>query len=172
MQVIEHIEVGSGGAAEMEFASIPATYTDLLIVMSHRYSGAGTVSFDRMYFNNSTNGTSRYLEGDGSGTSSGTNSGGVATSSSAASSTANTFANTSIYIPNYTSSNAKSASIDNVTENNATTVETMIWAYIDTTVTTAITSIRLLNTSGNWAQYSSATLFGITAGSDGTTTVS
>jgi len=170
--LIERIEVGSGGAAEMEFDAIPADYTHLQILISSRYSGSGTVSFDRMYFNNSTSGTSRYLEGDGSGTSSGTNSGGVALSSVANSATASTFANTSILIPNYTSSNAKSASIDNVTENNATTVETMIWAYIDTTVTTAITSIRLLNTSGNWAEYTSAGLYGVSSGSDGTTTVS
>jgi hypothetical protein len=169
MTVIEHIEVGSGGAAEIEFDAIPADYTDLMILLSSRQSGGGIVSFDRMYFNNSTSGTSRYLEGDGSGRSSGTNSSGVTLSSVANSATASTFANTSIYIPNYTSSNAKSASIDNVTENNATTVETIIWAYIDTTVTTAITSIRLLNVSGNWAEYSSATLYGIrkydTAGS-------
>ena len=172
MTLIEHIVVGAGGLAEMEFNAIAADYTDLQILISSRYAGGGVVSFDRMYFNNSTSGTSRYLEGDGSGRSSGTNTSGVTLSSTGSSATASTFANTSIYIPNYTSSNAKSASIDNVTENNATTVETIFWAYIDTTVTTAITSIRLLNISGYWAQYTTATLYGITAGSDGNVTVS
>jgi hypothetical protein len=34
--------------------------------------------------------------------------------------TSNTFSSTEIYIPNYTSSNNKSVSVDSVTENNAT----------------------------------------------------
>ena len=39
MTVIEHIEVGSGGAAEIEFDAIPADYTDLMILLSSRQSG-------------------------------------------------------------------------------------------------------------------------------------
>jgi len=76
-----------------------------------------------------------------------------------------------IYIPNYTSSNAKSASIDGVSENNATasyqTIDAFLWND-----TSAITSITLTLSGGNFAQYSSASLYGVTAGNDGITTVS
>jgi hypothetical protein len=58
-----------------------------------------------------------------------------------ATATANTFGNTEFYIPNYTSSNYKSFSVDGVTENNATAAFALyagLWSN-----TAAITSFRL-----------------------------
>jgi hypothetical protein len=75
--------------------------------------------------------------------------------------TANTFGNTSIYIPNYRSSAAKSFSVDAVTENNATLAYQNIQAGLWNN-SAAITSISISFLSGgNWAQGSSASLYGI-----------
>jgi hypothetical protein len=35
-EAIETVEVGSGGAADIEFTSIPGTYTDLVVKVSAR----------------------------------------------------------------------------------------------------------------------------------------
>lgn len=172
MQVIEHIEVGSGGAASIEFTSIPATYTDLLLVLSMRSNVSASGWYDIFVRpnNDSANASSRVLYGSGSSVASFPESL-INVRTSSASTTANTFGNASIYIPNYTSSAAKSFSLDVVGENNATAsfqgIQASLW-----NVTSAITSFTIIPQSGNLVQYSSATLFGITAGSDGTTTVS
>lgn len=169
MNLIEHIEVGSGGAASLTFSSIPATYTDLKIVLSARTTYASTADFLNIYPNGSTsNLTQRRLSGSGDSATSGTATRNYINGDSA---TASTFGNLEFYIPNYASSNAKSISTDGVTENNAANayqiVEATLWND-----TTAISSIELNPVNGNFVQYSSATLYGITAGSDGTTTVS
>ena len=92
--------------------------------------------------------------------------------SSAGSRTANTFANVQIHIPNYASSNYKSYSSDGGEENNATAAVMGIWAGLWSD-TSAITEIKLEDyNGGSWVQYSSASLYGVTSGSDGTTTVS
>ena len=170
MTVIEHIEVGSGGAASIVFDEIPATYTDLYLAISGRNSANNVIGY--MDINGaSTNRTYRILYGyNGSAaTSSGTSSETffVVPSSGAA----NIFSSSSVYIPNYAGSTNKSISVDSVTEWNGpfawTTIRAGLWSATD-----AITSLTLTLASGNFVQYSSATLYGITAGSDGTTTVS
>jgi hypothetical protein len=83
-------------------------------------------------------------------------------------STANTFSNSSIYIPNYRASTAKSISVDTSTERNTVNsinaIVAGLWNSSD-----AITSLTLTAEVGNFAQYSSATLYGITKGSNGVT---
>jgi hypothetical protein len=158
---IATVTVGAGGAANIDFTSIPSTYTDLLLACSLR--STTTDQDPKMEFNGVTTGYSRRTI-NGSGT--------VAASSSASdawigtidstSNTASTFANTQIYIPNYTSANYKSYSIDAVMENNATqafqTFNGSLWSN-----TAAITSIKFSALSGSltFAQYSTATLYGI-----------
>ena len=176
-EVIEHIEVGSGGQASIEFVSvgdIPSDYTDLLILVSARSTRSGQYSDGlKIVFNSDgTNSSSRYLLGYNNSVSSGTRtilSGGSIT---AALATSSTFSSNSIYIPNYRSSVAKSISTDGVAETNGTQgaqiIEAGLWNN-----TSPITSIVLSSETGNnFVQYSSATLYGVTAGSDGTTTVS
>ena len=160
-EAIATVTVGSGGAANIEFTSIPGTYTDLVVKVSARTSVAnGTCTIT---FNNSTSSYSyRYIYGSGSATSSGSAStsnidGGVYNWSA---STANTFANAEIYIPNYAGSNNKSASLDTVSENNATEAYADLGAGLWSN-TAAITSITLTPNLGNFVQYSTATLFGI-----------
>ena len=75
--------------------------------------------------------------------------------------TANTFGSCEVYVPNYASSNNKSASGNSVAEDNGTTyngveMEAMLWSN-----SAAITQITVVPEAGNFAQYSTATLYGI-----------
>jgi hypothetical protein len=157
-KLIQTTTVGVSGAASIDFTSIPQTYTDLKIVSSLRGTGAGSQIL--LTFNSSTASfSSRYLFGDGSTTSSGTLAryAGPFPSSTF---TASVFSNSELYIPNYTGSSNKSYSADSVTENNA------VGSYLSFvaglwSVTSAITSITLSTDSANFAQYSSASLYGI-----------
>jgi len=169
--LIERIEVGSGGAASIEFTSIPQTYTDLYVVVSGRTDRSAPGERLKIQLNSDSS-ASRSLEGGGSSVSSATyttNDIGILPSATA---TANTFGSSGIYICNYTSTTNKSVSSDSVNENNATYGEQHIVAYLATS-TTAVTSLTLTTQlSNNFVQYSSASLYGVTAGNDGTTTVS
>ena len=166
--LISSVTVGSGGAANIEFTSIPATYTDLLIKLSARQSTDVNTSQFSIRFNGDSSSiyTRKLLFGYGSGVDSQSQ---ANTSSifigfdQASSFTANTFGSYEIYIPNYTSSNNKSLSADSVTENNTADVYGIslvagLWAD-----TAAITSILLQDLAGgsNLVQYSTAYLYGI-----------
>jgi len=158
---IATVTVGSGGAANIEFSSIPSTYTDLTILLSGRTSYTGTVyRFGTIQFNNlTTNLSTRNVYGSTSGVASNT-----ATEiyfwNNSASSTSNTFNNAQFYIPNYAGSTNKSLSIDTVSENNGTDALTGLVAGLWSN-TAAITSIQLVSNGGNFVQYSTATLYGI-----------
>jgi hypothetical protein len=163
-QLIQSYTLASA-ASSFTFSNIPQNFTDLKILLSVRASSASGNSNCFIYLNGVT-GTSysqRRLSGNGA----------TAVSDSQtsypwvdminaipnATYTANTFANAEIYIPNYTSSNYKSLSVDFVGENNATTA----YAYLDAGLfssTSAITSITIDGTD-NFVQYSTATLYGI-----------
>jgi hypothetical protein len=163
MTLIQHTEVGSGGAAAIEFNSIPTTFTDLLLVTSTRSTrSSGSYDLYKIQLNGSNDLTSgRTLEGTGSGTQSESRiEVGVQPISL---DTANTFGNGYHYIPNYRSSVAKSFSGDSVAENNGTEGGQLITAGLWNN-TAAITSLKLVSGVGNFVQYSSATLYGITAG--------
>jgi len=159
--------VGAGGVASVTFSSIPATYTDLLIKVSARGEYAGAITDFGIAFNggdrisdtqyslitlytNATTATSFtrsafgynhlfYIPGS--------------------TATANTFANGDIYIPNYTSSNQKSVSVDGVNENNVANNYNALTAGLRTN-TAVITSITL-SAYLDLAEYSTFTLYGI-----------
>jgi hypothetical protein len=164
-EAIATVTVGSGGASNIEFTSIPGTYTDLAIFVSGRYTGGGNqATLWISAINGSTsNLTNRWLRGSGSGTFSSTDaSGGIYVGqANGSSSTSNTFTNVFIYIPNYTASANKSISIDAVQENNQTEAYMSITAGLWSN-TAAITSITIDPDGTNtFAQYSTATLYGI-----------
>ena len=121
--------------------------------------------------------SARGLEGTGSAVSSFTESGNTSfrfgLNASAATATSNTFGNSVAYIPNYSGSTSKSFSIDAVTENNATQAFQRIYAGLQTS-TSAITSISLFSGEAgvNLVEHSTASLYGITKGSDGIFTTS
>ena len=168
MELIQSVTVGSGGAASIDFTSIPATYTDLAIYVSIRSTRAANQDPLRMQFNSTTTGYSyRQLYGGAAGGSivTGSDSGSVAFAGllPAANNTASTFSSQWIYVPNYTSSSNKSYSIDSVSENNASTyfqldLIAQLWSN-----SAAISSIKLLSeNAANFAQYSTAYLYGVT----------
>lgn len=157
--LIETVTVGSGGAANIEFTSIPQTYTDLKIVLSGRSTIADNAV--KGAFNGSTsNFSQRIVFGNGSSAASNTPSNNTLCYMNFSSDTASVFANSEIYIPNYTGSTNKSFSSDSAQENNATTSYQILLAGL-WSQTAAITSITLSNASGSFAQYSSASLYGI-----------
>lgn len=146
----------------MSFTSIPSTYTDLCVLFSARNTSTGQYAFYRFNNDSTSNYSARFLYGDGSSnpvSATNTYTGNI-TSIGTSGDTANTFGNGSIYIPNYTGSNKKSSSSDSVNENNATLAYAVLTANL-WNGTSAITQIDLLPTSGNFAQYSTAVLYGI-----------
>ena len=170
-EAIATVTVGSGGAANIEFTSIPATYTDLLIKVSARNNesdSAGGLFY--VNFNNSTSNLSSkvlYAYGSGLGSLSSTATSAIFGYICSNGSTTSTFGNSEIYISNYASSNNKSVSVDAVNENNATDGRQNLVAGLWSN-TAAITSIKLVSAtissgsaSGNFVQHSSATLYGI-----------
>ena len=159
--LISSTTIGSGGAANIEFTSIPATYTDLVLKISTRQSVNDASSgyyYDVTFNGTSSNRTGRYLQGSGSTAVSGTYTlWGASVSSDF---TSNTFSNGELYIPNYASANNKPALLSSVQENNATLSRVILSAglWSDTSV---ITSIKLTPAGGNFAQYTTAYLYGI-----------
>ena len=153
--------VGSGGVSSVTFSSIPATYTDLVVKLSVRNSNAANSAQVFTSVNGSA-GSSRVLRGSGSAASSFTDSSAIETArASAASSTANTFSNIELYFPNYTSAIAHSISSDGVSEDNSSTAYAELAAGLSSS-TAAITSLTFdTNGSGNFVQYSTAYLYGI-----------
>jgi hypothetical protein len=159
---IASVTVGAGGAASIEFTSIPGTYDDLVIKISSRSTTnlGGVWTGVNVRLNGSTTSlTSRQLYGTGSAAgSAATATDNFWTTSSAA--TASTFDNSEIYIPNYAGSTNKSFSADSVTENNATAALAALTANLWSN-TNAVTSITLVEAGNSFAQHSTAVLYGI-----------
>lgn len=159
---IATVTVGSGGAASIDFSSIPATYTDLQLLISTREESTATAELFLKFNNTTSNLSTRWLRGNGASVSSGTTTNiQLLTSSNIGG--ANIFSNVSFYIPNYAGSNNKSAFSDVVVENNVTSspdvfqnLAAHLWSN-----TAAINQITLFLASGDIAQYSTATLYGI-----------
>jgi hypothetical protein len=160
--LLEKITVGAAGAASVTFNNIPQTgYTDLKIVASWRGNSASSVSIYMSLNGSASSFTGKYLYGDGSATSSGSI-GQYVGSCPGSNFTANTFASTEIYIPNYTSANYKSFSVDNVDETNATASDSNLIAGLWSN-TAAITSISIAPSGSSFIQYSTFSLYGLAA---------
>lgn len=172
--LIERIEVGSGGAASLTFSSIPQTFLDLQLVLSLRtiYDNVTQWWDVDINFNGvSTNRTQKLLYGGGSGAAASLTESTINVRTNDSGTTANTFGSTSLYISNYTGSLSKVITMEAVSENNSTTAFASLagglWNSSD-----AITSITVIPQTNGLTEFSTAALYGITAGSDGTTTVS
>jgi len=168
-ELIASSTVGSGGASDITFSSIPSTYTDICVLLSGRSTASFTRRILRLRINGSSTTTDysgRDLIGSGSAASSGTQAAGDSSyiqifDLPAANATASTFGNISIYIPNYANSTTyKSVSVDAVAEDNITTAYMSLLAGIYNQ-NTAITQIYLAPDSGNFAEYSTAYLYGV-----------
>jgi hypothetical protein len=145
--------------ANVEFTSISSAYTDLLLKFSCRTAHGNVVTNFEVSFNGvTTNLSGIRIYGTGSGVASESNAYALSTGDTA---TANTFTNGDLYIPNYTSSNYKSFSIDDVTENNATAAYAVMAAGLWSS-TSSINAIKLTPNAGSgWLSESSFYLYGI-----------
>lgn len=152
--------VGSGGAANIDFTSIPNTYTDLVLKYSLRSTVASPYANNLLRFNGSTSSYSMIrLYGDGSGASSYSNTD-IFDVSDGDNATANTFGSGEYYITNYLSSNNKATSGDSAMEQNSSTAQLLLTAGLWSN-SSAITQITLVPTSGTYKQYSTAYLYGV-----------
>ena len=162
----------AGGSAFLEFTSIPSTYTDLVIKLSCSSTGTGDLTtyvdmiinsdtgayYDQrnlaakmnstVDYQNWTNQNSYYVYQ-------------INTSSS----TASTFSNTEIYIPNYTSTVNKSISVDGSAESNTGTGTSRVMGLVaglyKPASNVAVSGLKFTASGGNFAQYSTITLYGI-----------
>ena len=167
---LAEVTVGSGGATTVDFTGIPQNYNDLVIYFSGRGSMAGDARTGVLLTFNGMSGSGysgKELRGFDS------NSTGSLSSSTSSidmmrvpsvQSTASTFSNISFYVPNYTSSNNKSVSIDSVgQENNSSTswyigLAAGLWSN-----TGPISRVTITSETGNFVQHSTATLYGVKA---------
>lgn len=164
-ELISSVTVGSGGAASIDFTSIPSTYTDLCIKFSLLTSYSSNYISAQVTFNGSTSGYSnRMVYGLGSGAPASASGSGSyidwAAYGTGTTATASTFGNGEIYIPNYAGSTNKSISADSVSENNATQAIAALTAGLWSN-TAAINRVTLTGNGGNIAQYSTAYLYGV-----------
>jgi len=162
--LLETITVGAAGASSVTFNSIPQTgYTDLILKISARTNYAGVYDFGYLTINGTNTGTYRGLYGTGSAAGSETAASLRPFYFNANTATASVFSSHDVYIPNYTSSNLKSVSVDNVTENNATSAITSISALVNGS-TSAVTQLSLSSgNSASFMQYSTFSLYGVSA---------
>jgi len=160
-ELISSVTVGAGGASSIDFTSIPATYTDLAIWLSPRSTNNGWVDGNLLLNSSTSNFTWRSAYGTGAAAVSGTNTiNNFVGQLNGTNTTASTFGDIFIYIPNYAGSTNKSISVDYASENNATTAYAGMVAALWSN-TAAITAVGFTLSAGNFAQYSTAYLYGI-----------
>lgn len=166
---IQKIDIGSGGSSTFTFNNIPSTYDDLLLVISSRMEGGGlNGGYASLRFNGYT-GSDYYYQwlraeintgSVGSSASSNGTSLLCLNNSVANGNTAGVYSSSEIYIPSYKISGEKHISEYHCGENfNGETWMSLTagrWA-----ITSTISSIVVTAIPGNFAQYSSATLYGI-----------
>jgi hypothetical protein len=156
--------VGSGGIGSIDFLAIPQTYTDLALKISARSANVSNFDNPRLAINTSTSTFSRrelYAESGSVGAE--TVSDRIIGNVPGANVTSSAFGSLDLYLPNYTSSYAKSYIVDSVTENNSTTNSMWVLAGLWNT-NSPINNISItLNTAANFIQYSTFTLYGIKA---------
>lgn len=164
MELIERIEVGSGGVAALEFTSIPTDGVNLLLLLSSRADNGEQAFYTTI--NNSTGYVYPQIyfayNSSGLGTSTRDDDGFFFNWHNRNNTTSNTFSNTAMLISNYASSANKTISIDTVSPNNNSSGVYNFLQHILYENTAAVTSIKMTQQlSGNFVQYSTASLYKI-----------
>ena len=171
--VIDHTEIGSGGAASWTKSSIPSTYDHLLLKVSARTDkSTGPGWGDALMTLNNDTGTnySMTLLWASSSTQYSLRQTGQTSAKflycPSAVATSNTFGSTTLWIPHYANtSNYKQLINDSTQEANSTT--TNAW-YLTKSAslwssTAAVNQVTLTaDASANFVQYSTFTLYGVT----------
>jgi hypothetical protein len=168
---IATVTVGSGGAAEIEFTSIPGTYQHLHLRLCVRSLRSATSAAAFLQYNDDTDANNyvryHWLRGDGSSASAGATTTGSAAQNivgevAAASATASIFGVAVVDILDYadTSKNTVVRSLQGHDRNGAGEVGLNSGLWIDTDT---ITKIAIGTNAGNLAEHSTAALYGIKA---------
>jgi hypothetical protein len=166
---IQKIDVGAGGSSNFTFNSIPATYTDLWLAISSRMLAGGlNGGYASLVFNgdSGSNYGQQWLRGN-------INTGAVSASDNTTNSyilclnnsvtnsnTTDVFSSSDIYISSYRSASAKQVS----EYHTGAQADSNVWISLSAsrwTGSAAITSMVVTGLAGNFGQYSSATLYGI-----------
>ncbi len=165
MDSLQTVTVGAGGAASIEFSSIPQTYQHLQIRHMSRGTASAAFAGGRMRINGVTAASyaRHQLYGDGAsatavGQSSNTEM--FVGSTSAATATANIFGGVIIDILDYAvaSKNRVIRVLAGVDLNGSGLVHLDSGLLVSTS---AVTSVQLFLSAGNFAQFSQAALYGI-----------
>lgn len=172
--------VGAGGATSIDFASIPGTYTDLIVLISGR-SSTSSGNYDwgvQVNGDSTTSKPQRQLVGTSTTIASYSNTltyAGYTGRVPTAADTANTFGNTLVYIPNYAGSGTKIWSADTIAESNTLTISSGNFTDLNAGsfgITSAITSLSvryIVSGSMTANQYTTVYLYGLLKGSGGAT---
>jgi hypothetical protein len=167
LQPIYTQTVGASAVASVTFNNIPQTFTDLKIVFSTRTDSTGSdraVPYVQVNGSGSNSSNTRLYGISNVATGSDNIAAGYIGYTSTAANTASTFGSQEIYIPNYTGSNFKQMIVDGISETNSASNAGQTLVSVLFRTTSAITSFTLYSSTGNWVQYSTFTIYGITKG--------
>jgi hypothetical protein len=168
MQPIYTQTVGASAVSSITFNNIPQGFTDLQLEISGRTNFANVQGGIYMYLNGNANSvySGTFLIGNGSAISSSrqnTNIGIFLGECAGANATSNTFSSHQIKIPNYSKGNLKDISTIAVAETNGAAAVMSTTAALSN-VTSPVTSLTITSFGyGNFVQYSTFTLYGISA---------
>ena len=166
MTLVSTVTVGAGGAASIDFTSIPQTGTDLYLLVSSRHGISADYNLLMNFNGSSASFTTRSLQGTGSSVASTAPTANYMGYMNGANTTTNTFSSHAITLPNYSGATNKSISVDCVQEQNGSFSYAQIIAGLRSN-TAAITSLSIYPEGGSFVQYSTASLYTITKGSGG-----
>jgi hypothetical protein len=148
-------------AASVTFSSIPQNYTDLILVESFQFSATGAQSVMN-FGDSSTLYSTTTLRGDGSAANSArfTNDSGIQNSPGNTNGTANVSVNCIRHIMNYSNSVTNKTVIQRFNDSSAQTFAVVaLWRN-----TSAINTIKLTCSTGNYNAGSTFTIYGVAAG--------
>ena len=150
----------NGSVNTISFSSIPATYTDLQIVMSARTVASAIFDYCGINLNNGSAVEVLRLQGTGTSVNSSRVPGGNTFIINGNTATANVYSTSNIYIANYLTTNAKQIMVDTVTENNATLAyEELIGMYYANNAQPV--NLIQLYAASNFLSATTFTLYGI-----------
>jgi hypothetical protein len=166
---IAHVEVGSGGTAELIIADIPQSYDSLVLVYSLRSSFRADMG---LKINGSTsNFNNRYVASTGTSVFNSTGYGNLIAVVPGSANTANLFSNGQLTLHDYTAAQGKNYLARNGQGTDVSTgYDSFIGGYWNNN--DAVTSLSIYQLNGdNITEFSSATLYALKGGSDGTTVI-
>lgn len=169
MKKVAHVEVGSGGTAELIISNIPQDHDGLILVYSLRSSFRADMG---LKINGSTSSFSnRYVASTGTSVFNTTGYGNLIAVVPGSPNTANLFSNGSLHLHNYTAAQGKNYLVRNAQGTDVSTgYDTFVGGYWNDN--SAVTSLSIYQLNGDLiTEFSSATLYAIKGGSDGTTVI-